>query len=84
MNFKDVMAANDVKIAETRKRESLEKVVFWNSDEKDTSYLTYFMTLKQIERLEEMCRELDFPLNHIFVPHDSETPIWEEQGKGKQ
>ena len=78
MNFKDVMAANDVKIAETRKRESLEKVVFWNSDKNDTSYLTYFMTLKQIERLEEMCRELDFPLNYILIPHDNETPIWEE------
>jgi hypothetical protein len=78
MNFKNVMAANDAKIAETQKRESLEKVVLWNSDEKDTSYLTYFMTLLQIEQVGELCERLGFPLNYILIPHDSATPIWGE------
>ena len=78
MDFKDVMAANDAKIAKERERAKLDKVLFWNSEDKDTCHLTYFMTLEQVEQLQELCDKLNFPLNYIFVPCDKMTPIWGE------
>ena len=78
MDFKDVMAANDAVINEEGKLAKLDKVMFWNSKDKDTSYLTYFMTLKQVDQLQELCEKLGFPLNYIFLPKDSMIPIWGE------
>ena len=78
MDFKDVMAANDAKIAKEGERAKLDKVLFWNSEDKNTCYLTYFMTLEQIQQLQELCNKLNCPLNYIFVPCDKMTPIWGE------
>ena len=78
MDFKDVMAANDAKIVAERKLAVLDKVIFWNSEDEDTSYLTYFMTLKQVDQLQDFCKTLGFPLNYIFFPKDSMIPVWGE------
>lgn len=78
MKFNDVMVANDAEIERREKRKELNKVLFWNKDESDTYYLTYFMTMKQIEELAELCDRLGFPLNYTFVTNDEDTPIWGE------